>query len=53
VVCFSGLANNRLHQALVSFVIQVLMIDNIEYARRRRRSDGSSPPPSESCPGFK
>lgn len=33
VVWFYGLANNRTHQALLTFVIQVLMIDNFEHGR--------------------
>ena len=33
VVWFYGLANNRTHLALVSFVIQVLMLDNFEQRR--------------------
>ena len=33
MVWFSGLANNRTHLAMVSFVIQVLMIGNFEQGR--------------------
>jgi hypothetical protein len=33
VVWFYGLANNLTHLALVSFVIQVLTIDNFEHGR--------------------
>jgi hypothetical protein len=33
VVWFYGLANNRTHLTLVSFVVQVLMLDNFEHRR--------------------